>query len=77
MTTRDHILAKLFSGRWLWTVGGLIVFVTLCISMIIRDQFKVDPDKLLVTLQAIAGFYFLSRVLGGKEDETKNGRDGQ
>ena len=41
MTTLDHVISKLFSGRWIWAVSSAYVFVILaCSGMMTSEDIK-------------------------------------
>ncbi len=60
----DHILSKLTSGRWLWTMAACLAFVIMVVRRDLSNQEALSVISLIVT------FYFVQQQMkddkGGK-----------
>ena len=60
MTLSQHVVLKLFSGRWIWAVSSAFVFSWLACTN------SLDSKDVMVVIGMVIGYYF------GKASEKKD-----
>jgi len=61
--TISHVLFKITSGRWIFTVAAAAVFVVISVTG------KLPPEDIKELLMLIATFYFVQRSIEKQKDQ--------